>query len=284
MSASGWGLGIGAPLSILLLATTAMGKLEESAAGLNQPVPEAMFQSRFGLQYLYARGQYHLAGDGFHAALSDLMTCGELMVGWELDLPTFIPWRTAAAAAYLGTGRRDQARRLVDEQLGRPGAGHPRTRGISLRMLAATSDLKQRPSLLRQAIDVLQSCGDRLELARALADLSKAQRALGEPTRARMTARFASRVAEECHAEPLLRVTQIADRRANVPKARNGREKDTHALSDAERRVATLAARGDTNGEIARSLFITVSTVEQHLTRVYRKLNVPGRAELPAAL
>jgi DNA-binding CsgD family transcriptional regulator len=52
----------------------------------------------------------------------------------------------------------------------------------------------------------------------------------------------------------------------------------------AERRVATLAARGDTNREIARRLYITVSTVEQHLTRVYRKLNVAGREDLAVRL
>ncbi|GAA3316725.1 helix-turn-helix transcriptional regulator [Nonomuraea dietziae] len=37
-------------------------------------------------------------------------------------------------------------------------------------------------------------------------------------------------------------------------------------LSDAERRVAALAADGYSNREIAAKLFITVSTVEQHLT------------------
>ncbi|MEY9969557.1 DNA-binding NarL/FixJ family response regulator, partial [Streptacidiphilus sp. MAP12-16] len=36
--------------------------------------------------------------------------------------------------------------------------------------------------------------------------------------------------------------------------------------------------------EIARDLFITVSTVEQHLTRVYRKLNVTRRSDLPGEL
>jgi DNA-binding CsgD family transcriptional regulator len=46
------------------------------------------------------------------------------------------------------------------------------------------------------------------------------------------------------------------------------------ALSQAERRVVELVARGCTNQEIAKRLYITVSTVEQHLTRVYRKLNV----------
>jgi DNA-binding CsgD family transcriptional regulator len=52
-------------------------------------------------------------------------------------------------------------------------------------------------------------------------------------------------------------------------------------LSDAERRVAALAAQGQTNREISRRLFVTVSTVEQHLTRVYRKLGVARRMDLP---
>ncbi|TDD09004.1 LuxR family transcriptional regulator, partial [Saccharopolyspora terrae] len=58
----------------------------------------------------------------------------------------------------------------------------------------------------------------------------------------------------------------------------------TPLLSEAERKVAELAARGQTNREIGRRLYITVSTVEQHLTRVYRKLNVRKRTELPAEL
>ncbi len=52
------------------------------------------------------------------------------------------------------------------------------------------------------------------------------------------------------------------------------------SLSDAERRVAELAALGHTNREVARALFITISTVEQHLTRIYRKLNLNGRSDL----
>ncbi|MFC6088697.1 MULTISPECIES: response regulator transcription factor [Saccharothrix] len=51
-------------------------------------------------------------------------------------------------------------------------------------------------------------------------------------------------------------------------------------LTYSERRVATLAALGHSNRAIATRLHITVSTVEQHLTRVYRKLAVAGRSEL----
>ncbi|KJE21284.1 transcriptional regulator, luxR family [Frankia torreyi] len=55
-------------------------------------------------------------------------------------------------------------------------------------------------------------------------------------------------------------------------------------LSDAEWRVAVLAAQGHTNRQISSDLFITVSTVEQHLTQIYRKLHVVGRKELPLVL
>ncbi|WP_375296014.1 helix-turn-helix transcriptional regulator [Saccharothrix sp.] len=51
-------------------------------------------------------------------------------------------------------------------------------------------------------------------------------------------------------------------------------------LSDAELRVSALAARGLTNREIAQRLYVTVSTVEQHLTKAYRKLKVTGRDAL----
>jgi DNA-binding CsgD family transcriptional regulator len=58
-------------------------------------------------------------------------------------------------------------------------------------------------------------------------------------------------------------------------------EKRLTQLSNAERRVATLAAYGYTNCQIAKKRYITISMVGQHLTRVYRKLGVADRVELP---
>ena len=55
---------------------------------------------------------------------------------------------------------------------------------------------------------------------------------------------------------------------------------DAAKLTYAEQRVAALAADGNTNRQIAEHLFITVSTVEQHLTKIYRKLNVRSRSGL----
>jgi DNA-binding NarL/FixJ family response regulator len=48
--------------------------------------------------------------------------------------------------------------------------------------------------------------------------------------------------------------------------------------------VAMLAAAGYSNREISTRLYVTVSTVEQHLTRIYRKLNVGDRDELAKLL
>ncbi len=55
-------------------------------------------------------------------------------------------------------------------------------------------------------------------------------------------------------------------------------------LSESEQRVAELAGAGCTNRQISEQLFITVSTVEQHLTRIYRKLGVSGRTQLAARM
>ena len=48
--------------------------------------------------------------------------------------------------------------------------------------------------------------------------------------------------------------------------------------------MATLAAGGQTNREIAQALFVTPKTVEVHLSNAYRKLGIRSRRELAAAL
>jgi DNA-binding CsgD family transcriptional regulator len=55
-------------------------------------------------------------------------------------------------------------------------------------------------------------------------------------------------------------------------------------LTEAELRVALLAADGLTDREICGQLFLSPKTVEFHLGRVYRKLSVRGRTELARRL
>ena len=56
------------------------------------------------------------------------------------------------------------------------------------------------------------------------------------------------------------------------------------ALTGREREVATLAARGLSNREIADHLYLSLRTVENHLQRIYDKLGVSGREQLDTAL
>ena len=54
----------------------------------------------------------------------------------------------------------------------------------------------------------------------------------------------------------------------------------TGALTEDEARIAALVAEGRRNREIAADLYVSVATVEAHLTRIYRKLGVRSRTEL----
>jgi DNA-binding NarL/FixJ family response regulator len=63
-----------------------------------------------------------------------------------------------------------------------------------------------------------------------------------------------------------------------------GRPRPSNELTATERRVAELAARDRSNKEIAAELFMGVSTVEAHLSRVYRKLGIRSRTGLAARI
>jgi DNA-binding CsgD family transcriptional regulator len=136
--------------------------------------------------------------------------------------------------------------------------------------------------LLEEALELFEACGDWFGQACVLTDLSRTHHALNDKRSARMVFRRAWHMAEMCGS-------------ASLRKELFSINGDTHAtslvvgdgmslLSGSEHRVASLAVIGCTNAEIATRLHITPSTVEQHLTRVYRKLHVKGRKNLPADL
>ncbi len=52
-------------------------------------------------------------------------------------------------------------------------------------------------------------------------------------------------------------------------------------LTPQEDAVAQLVARGSSNREVAAELFVSTKTVQYHLTRIYAKLGIRSRSELP---
>jgi DNA-binding NarL/FixJ family response regulator len=278
-----WGVAIGLPLASMVQTATEMGDYQEAQSFLDVPVPSEMYQTLCALYYIRARGRYHVAIGHLHTALADFQSCGKLMRDWGVDQPALIPWRGDAARACLGLGLSSQARQLVHEQFSMTAPTDHRTRGASLRVMAQLSEAVEREALLTAAVTALERSGDRVELAAALADLSRAHSARGEHQQAQQVARRVDLLAGQSGAEASRRALPPEVVHADLRLPAQPTEPRAE-LSDAEHRVAALAAEGYTNRQIANELYITISTVEQHLTRVYRKLRVNRRIDLSAAL
>ena len=116
------------------------------------------------------------------------------------------------------------------------------------------------------------------ELARTHLLYGERLRRSGERRRAREELRRAEALFEQ------LGSTGWAERcrqelRASGARLRRGPEARDE-LTPQELQVALQVARGQTNREIAQTLFLSPKTVEFHLTRIYRKLGLNARAEL----
>ncbi|MFE3584754.1 helix-turn-helix transcriptional regulator [Streptomyces vinaceus] len=279
-----------APAAVLIRACTAMGRFTEASRLADRQVPMGLLTGLHGPAFLRARGLYRLAVNQPHAALADFLEAGRLMEGGRVDRPAFLPWRTDAAEALLRLGEGARAEQLALQQLATADAQRPYVRGVSLRIKALAGDPKRRTAVLGQAVDALHRSGDRVEAARAMAELGRALQAEGSPAKGSAMIRSAWNLAKEAEATALCReILPDAPLAAPSPRDRAPAEAapaacTTAKLSSSEQRVATLAAQGLTNREISAKLYLTVSTVEQHLTRVYRKLQITSRGDLPTGL
>jgi len=154
--------------------------------------------------------------------------------------------------------------------------------GRSLRVLGVI-DPADGMSHLREAIEVLEQSAARYELAAANAALGTALRLARKPTEAREPLRRALDLAGRCGADGLVHHVRT-ELYATGARPRTTEQAGPASLTPSERRVADLAAAGRSNKEIAQTLFVTLKTVEVHLSSCYRKLGIGSRHELEAAL
>jgi DNA-binding CsgD family transcriptional regulator len=135
----------------------------------------------------------------------------------------------------------------------------------------------------REAIDHLEETRVRLHLARSHLLYGEWLRR----ERRRVDARNELRVAHDLFSEF---GTEAFAERARVELEATGeharkRTVDTLGqLTPQETQISRLAAEGHTNREIAAQLFISPSTVEYHLRKVFRKLGVKSRTQLARRL
>jgi DNA-binding CsgD family transcriptional regulator len=190
--------------------------------------------------------------------------------------PRVWPLRSALALA-LPPSERAEAVSLAGEELELARAtGLARPHGIAMRALAMLEGGEAGIAHLRESVELLETSAARLELARALVELGAALRRGNRRAAARAPLRAGLELARECGAP------RLASRARDEIKAAGGRApRDTSggrgALTASELRVARLAADGATNPQIAQELFVSLKTVETHLSNAYGKLGLSGR-------
>jgi ATP/maltotriose-dependent transcriptional regulator MalT len=231
-----------------------------------------------------ARGRLRLAQGRHREALTDLLDAGMRWARLACRGPGLATWRADAARLLTLAGERSEGRHLAEEHLALARATRlPRVVGNALRAVAAVAPADARLPLLAEAVELLRPGPAALDLAHALVDHGTALRQAGRRAEAREPLRQGLDLAHRAGAAPL---TARAHAELVAAGARPRRYAVTglDALTASERRVATLAADGLTNREIAERLFVTQRTVETHLQHAFGKLEVHRREDLPAAL
>jgi DNA-binding CsgD family transcriptional regulator len=236
---------------------------------------------------LETRGRLRLALGETEAAVADLLECGRRFERWGLLNPAAFAWRSGAALglARLGSAHeRERAAALADEEVARARRwGSPRALGVALRGRGVVAGGEAELVLLAEAASALARSAARVEHARALTDLGAALRRAQRRTDARAPLREALELAHACGAVALAERarTELA---AAGARPRTPWRTGVDALTPSERRIAGMAASGLGNPAIAQALFVTVKTIEMHLTSTYRKLDISSRAALAAAI
>jgi DNA-binding CsgD family transcriptional regulator len=258
------------------------GLAEIADQAMTLKLPPALAATVTGAWLEELRARLLLARGDRRGAADLLSPCEPIYARTGLQ-PSASSWRSLLALA-CAPEQPERARALANSELSDARrVRRPRAIGIALRRLALVEQGDAGIELLHEADAVLRGSIATLEHARALVELGSALRRANQRAAAREPLREgldlahrcgATRLAERAHTE--LRATGARPRRQML----TGRD----ALTPSEQRIAELAACGMSNPAIAQSLFVTTKTIENQLGRVYKKLAITSRTELPDAL
>ncbi|MDX6307708.1 MAG: hypothetical protein QOI06_754 [Nocardioidaceae bacterium] len=133
----------------------------------------------------------------------------------------------------------------------------------------------------RAAVSAFERFGHVYETARSRARLAAVLRATGRSTAASAEISSAREVASRLGAEPLLSELRVLGGRGSAGRHPPTATRDL-ALTAREEEVLALVAEGRSNGEIARTLFISAKTVSVHVSNIMSKLGAGSRTEAVA--
>jgi DNA-binding CsgD family transcriptional regulator len=196
--------------------------------------------------------------------------------------PSAIPWGPPAIAAHLAAGRPDSAKR-VQCWLERGAAALPARRPRAMAAVGraaladAEGDAGAAESALQDALAILDQLPMKLATVEALIAQGRLLRIQG---RVRAARALLVRGVELAHAAGAVRLEALCRQEMSISGGRFRQHRDPLHLTPQETRVAALARQGLSDRDIGRKLFISQKTVETHLMRVYRKMDVGNRREL----
>ena len=207
------------------------------------------------------------------AAALRVVDCPDLAAPVNWALPELIEAAVRAGTPELAA---ETDRRLTDRS---QASGTDWALGVAARSHALLVDGERANDLYTEAIE-------RLARTRVAVELARAHLLYGEWLRRqprRLDARKELRIAHEMFTD--FGMEAFAERarvelQATGERARKRTVERLEQLTPQESHIARLAAQGNINREIAAQLFISPSTVEYHLRKAFRKLDIKSRTQL----
>ncbi len=252
----------------------ALGLIESSKSNASLAIEQGQ---RVGLGALEAWGRHALAlaflaeGD-YDSALGQLEWISRLCSWGEIREPGVLWWQGDLLEAQWRCGRSDDAQRTIDQlriDIRRTGSGW------AAAMAARGSGLLSAdPTALADSAVMLEQLQAPFEMARSRALIAE----VSDPAHHRPDLHHSLGVFRQLGAAPwanrLMALLGAPAQAESMPEAA------VTVLSKAELRVALAIARGMSNRACADALCVSPKTVDAHLQRIYRKLDVRSRTEL----